>query len=82
MIVITRDSTMENAKSLAELVDTKLARHYELDDSGKKKVKHLQNSCLVSNQALGPGRKSTLEDALRISHRGTHVKGHKILLCP
>ena len=29
---------MENAKALAELVDNKLARHYELDDSGKKKV--------------------------------------------
>lgn len=29
---------MENAKTFAELVDNKLARHYELDDSGKKKV--------------------------------------------
>lgn len=26
------------AKLLAELVDNKLARHYELDDSSKKKV--------------------------------------------
>lgn len=32
---------MENAKTLAELVDNKLARHYELDDSGKKKVRYL-----------------------------------------
>lgn len=32
---------MENAKTLAELIDTRLARHYELDDNGKKKVRHL-----------------------------------------
>lgn len=32
---------MENAKTLAELVDNKLAQHYELDDSGKKKVRLL-----------------------------------------
>lgn len=31
---------MENAKILAELVDNKLAKHYELDDSGKKKVRN------------------------------------------
>lgn len=37
--ITTRDSNMENAKALAELVDDKLARHYELDDSGKKKVR-------------------------------------------
>ncbi|KAK7888892.1 hypothetical protein WMY93_024452 [Mugilogobius chulae] len=30
---------MENAKILAELVDNKLAKHYEMDDSGKKKAK-------------------------------------------
>ena len=29
---------MENTKALAELVDNKLAAHYELDDTGKKKV--------------------------------------------
>ncbi|XP_013880450.1 syntaxin-binding protein 3 [Austrofundulus limnaeus] len=34
-----KDSNMENAKILAELVDNKLARHYELDDYGKKKEK-------------------------------------------
>lgn len=32
---------MENAKTLAELVDNKLAKHYELDDSDKKKVRHV-----------------------------------------
>lgn len=38
---------MENAKTLAELVDNKLARHYELDDNGKKKVRHMQDKeCL------------------------------------
>lgn len=30
---------MENARIFAELVDNKLAAHYELDDSGTKKVK-------------------------------------------
>ena len=29
---------MENTRALAELVDNKLAAHYELDDTGKKKV--------------------------------------------
>lgn len=38
MYHLTRDANMENAKTLAELVDGKLAKHYELDDSGKKKV--------------------------------------------
>lgn len=32
---------MVNAKTLAELVDNKLSRHYELDDSGTKKVRSL-----------------------------------------
>lgn len=32
---------MENAKTLAELVDNKLTRHYELDDSSTKKVRSL-----------------------------------------
>ena len=41
--IINRDSNMENAKTLAELVDYKLEKHYELDDSGKKKVRHLLN---------------------------------------
>ncbi len=34
---------MENAKTLAELVDNKLVRYYDLDDSGKKKVRHPLN---------------------------------------
>jgi len=29
---------MGNTMAFAELVDNKLARHYELEDSGKKKV--------------------------------------------
>lgn len=41
--ITTRDSNMENAKTLAELVDNKLVTHYNLDDSGKKKVRHLLN---------------------------------------
>uniref|UniRef100_A0A673CTT4 Syntaxin binding protein 3 n=1 Tax=Sphaeramia orbicularis TaxID=375764 RepID=A0A673CTT4_9TELE len=36
-----KDSNMENAKILAELVDAKLAKHYEMDDSGKKKAQLL-----------------------------------------
>lgn len=32
---------MDNTKIFAELVDKKLARHYELDDSGTKKVTSL-----------------------------------------
>ena len=31
---------MENAKTLAEMVDSKLARYYDMDDGGKKKVRH------------------------------------------
>lgn len=41
IFIPTREGSMENAKTLAELVDNKLARHYELDDSGNKKVRHL-----------------------------------------
>uniref|UniRef100_A0A7N6AJI0 Syntaxin binding protein 3 n=1 Tax=Anabas testudineus TaxID=64144 RepID=A0A7N6AJI0_ANATE len=36
-----KDSNLDNAKTLAELVDNKLARYYELDDSGKKKAQVL-----------------------------------------
>ena len=36
---IVRDSSLYNAKHLAELVDKKLSNHYEMDDKGKKKVK-------------------------------------------
>lgn len=41
---------MENAKILAELVDTKLARHYELDDSGAKKVRFLPHWEMLTEQ--------------------------------
>lgn len=47
---------MENAKVLAELVDNKLARHYELDDNGKKKVRLLQNrACWHPKPNVGLG---------------------------
>lgn len=39
---------MENAKVLAELVDSKLVRHYDLDDSGKKKVRRLLNQGVLT----------------------------------
>ncbi|XP_046905623.1 syntaxin-binding protein 3 [Hypomesus transpacificus] len=34
-----KDSSLYNAKHLAELVDKKLSNHYEMDDKGKKKEK-------------------------------------------
>ncbi|MEQ2224848.1 Syntaxin-binding protein 3 [Ilyodon furcidens] len=37
-----KDSNMVNAKTLAELVDDKLSRHYELDESGKKEKTQAQ----------------------------------------
>ncbi|MED6260047.1 hypothetical protein ATANTOWER_031256 [Ataeniobius toweri] len=37
-----KDSNMVNAKTLAELVDNKLSRHYELDESGKKEKTQAQ----------------------------------------
>ena len=56
--IINRDSNMENAKTLAELVDYKLEKHYELDDSGKKKVRHLLNKeCWQDKQSLSLGSK-------------------------
>lgn len=39
---------MENAKILAELVDTKLARHYELDDNETKKVRFLSHGEMLT----------------------------------
>ncbi|KAG7242285.1 hypothetical protein INR49_023960 [Caranx melampygus] len=48
-----KDSNMENAKVLAELVDNKLARHYELDDSGKKKGK-TQAQLLIVERGFDP----------------------------
>ncbi|XP_016886765.1 syntaxin-binding protein 3 isoform X2 [Cynoglossus semilaevis] len=48
-----KDSNMENAKTLAELVDKKLTRHYELDDSGKKKEK-TQAQLLIVERSFDP----------------------------
>ncbi|KAM7409226.1 hypothetical protein PAMA_000946 [Pampus argenteus] len=48
-----KDSNMENAKTLAELVDNKLARHYELDDGGKKKGK-TQAQLLIVERGFDP----------------------------
>ncbi|XP_071760140.1 syntaxin-binding protein 3 [Centroberyx gerrardi] len=48
-----KESNMENAKSLAEMVDNKLARHYELDDSGKKKGK-TQAQLLIVERGFDP----------------------------
>lgn len=39
MCILTRDGNMQNAQTLAELVDNKLAQHYQLDESGKKTVR-------------------------------------------
>lgn len=41
--IVTRDNNLENAKTLAEMVDDRLARYYDLDDSGKKKVRRPPN---------------------------------------
>ncbi|XP_014861101.1 PREDICTED: syntaxin-binding protein 3-like, partial [Poecilia mexicana] len=48
-----KDNNMQNAKTLAELVDNKLARHYELDDSGKKKEK-TQAQLLIVERGFDP----------------------------
>ncbi|XP_041647459.1 syntaxin-binding protein 3 [Cheilinus undulatus] len=48
-----KDSNMENAKTLAELVDTKLASHYEMDDSSKKKGK-TQAQLLIVERGFDP----------------------------
>nr|XP_046248136.1 syntaxin-binding protein 3 [Scatophagus argus] len=48
-----KDSNMLNAKTLAELVDNKLARHYELDDGGKKKGK-TQAQLLILERGFDP----------------------------
>ncbi|XP_053286914.1 syntaxin-binding protein 3 [Pleuronectes platessa] len=48
-----KDSNMENAKTLAELVDNKLARHYELDDNSKKKGK-TQAQLLIVERGFDP----------------------------
>uniref|UniRef100_A0A8C7XWS6 Syntaxin binding protein 3 n=1 Tax=Oryzias sinensis TaxID=183150 RepID=A0A8C7XWS6_9TELE len=48
-----KESNMENAKTLAELVDDKLAKHYELDDSAKKKGK-TQAQLLIVERGFDP----------------------------
>uniref|UniRef100_A0A8C5F028 Syntaxin binding protein 3 n=1 Tax=Gouania willdenowi TaxID=441366 RepID=A0A8C5F028_GOUWI len=48
-----RYKNMENAKILAELVDNKLAKHYELDDSTKKKGK-TQAQLLIVERGFDP----------------------------
>lgn len=40
--VLCRDSDLNYGKKLAELVDNKLARHYDLDDNSKKKVRAVE----------------------------------------
>ncbi|XP_066527998.1 syntaxin-binding protein 3 [Hoplias malabaricus] len=48
-----KDTTLDYAKILAELVDNKLARHYELDENGKKKEK-TQAQLLIVDRAFDP----------------------------
>uniref|UniRef100_A0A4W6FA42 Syntaxin binding protein 3 n=1 Tax=Lates calcarifer TaxID=8187 RepID=A0A4W6FA42_LATCA len=48
-----KENNTENAKILAELVDSKLATHYELDDSGKKKGK-TQAQLLIVERGFDP----------------------------
>uniref|UniRef100_UPI0037E792E1 syntaxin-binding protein 3 n=1 Tax=Semicossyphus pulcher TaxID=241346 RepID=UPI0037E792E1 len=48
-----KDSNMENAKTLAELVDAKLTGHYNMDDSGKKKGK-TQAQLLIVERGFDP----------------------------
>ncbi|KAM7013148.1 syntaxin-binding protein 3 [Tautogolabrus adspersus] len=48
-----KDNNMENAKTLAELVDAKLASHYDIDDSGKKKGK-TQAQLLIVERGFDP----------------------------
>ncbi|XP_016340061.1 syntaxin-binding protein 3-like isoform X1 [Sinocyclocheilus anshuiensis] len=48
-----KDLNLNYGKKLAELVDNKLARHYELDDNSKKKGK-TQAQLLIVDRALDP----------------------------
>ncbi|KAK3518805.1 hypothetical protein QTP70_014889 [Hemibagrus guttatus] len=48
-----KDSVMDYAKLLAELVDNKLAHHYELDDSSKKKEK-TQAQLIIVDRGFDP----------------------------
>uniref|UniRef100_A0A6Q2Y5D0 Syntaxin binding protein 3 n=1 Tax=Esox lucius TaxID=8010 RepID=A0A6Q2Y5D0_ESOLU len=47
------DTTLDNAKQLAALVDSKLAQHYEMDDNGKKKGK-TQAQLLIVERGFDP----------------------------
>uniref|UniRef100_A0A673I9T1 Syntaxin-binding protein 3-like n=1 Tax=Sinocyclocheilus rhinocerous TaxID=307959 RepID=A0A673I9T1_9TELE len=49
----SQDSALDYGNKLAELVDNKLARHYELDDNSKKKGK-TQAQLLIVDRALDP----------------------------
>ncbi|XP_050952736.1 syntaxin-binding protein 3 [Labeo rohita] len=48
-----KDSDLNYGKKLAELVDNKLARHYDLDDNSKKKGK-TQAQLLIVDRAMDP----------------------------
>ncbi|KAI5609208.1 syntaxin-binding protein 3 [Silurus asotus] len=48
-----KDSGLDYAKMLAELVDQKLARHYELDDDSKKKEK-TQAQLIIVDRGFDP----------------------------
>ncbi|XP_056459293.1 syntaxin-binding protein 3-like [Gadus chalcogrammus] len=48
-----KESNMENTKALAELVDNKLAAHYELEEPGKKKEK-TQAQVLIVERGFDP----------------------------
>ncbi|KAL1022756.1 hypothetical protein UPYG_G00031910 [Umbra pygmaea] len=47
------NTTLDNAKQLAVLVDAKLAQHYEMDDNGKKKGK-TQAQLLILERGFDP----------------------------
>lgn len=87
MCMSTRDGNMDNAKTLAELVDNKLTRHYQLDDDGKKKVRDLlQELCGHNERGLMSQRKSTLcypttvRSSVQHIGPGRHVLPSSVLL--
>ena len=43
---VLENTTLDNAKQLAALVDYKLTKHYDMDDNSKKKVR--RTPCLLS----------------------------------